>query len=490
MTRSFFFLILSFGLFTFGRAEDNQSVTLLQEPREEVNKIVKKSAYVIPIRDQIGPPILDILRRGMKDAIEQQVDLIILNMDTPGGELGVTLEIMQEILDSLKDWEGKVLTYVNKEAISAGAYIAIATQEIAFAPFSQIGAAEAVSGGGGEIDPSMKRKINSYLKAKIRNFAGSYKYRSQIMASMMDANVSLIIEGEPLLAADGSLIKNPGELLTLTGEEAVKTYGNPPQPLLGIGIFKDIEELLEQRWGKNQYILIEMKVNWAEEMGLWLNGIAPLLLSVGLVLLFIEFKTPGFGIFGSLGIGFILVFFASKHVAGLAGQEELLLFLVGFCLVLVEIFLAPGLFLPALLGLILMIGSLIWAMVDIWPGQEIQWSIALFEAPLIELAKSLGLAFVLGYLAVKVIGKTPMGRSMILEKSVDGAVADKISDKIRIGSVAICTTELYPSGKVELDGTLLDARSLSGKIEKGEKVRVVSQNAFELIVEEHRENYD
>jgi len=185
-----------------------------------------------------------------------------------------------------------------------------------------------------------------------------------------------------------------------------------------------------------------------------------------------------------------LVFFASKHVAGLAGQEELLLFLVGFCLVLVEIFLAPGLFLPALLGLILMIGSLIWAMVDIWPGQEIQWSIALFEAPLIELAKSLGLAFVLGYLAVKVIGKTPMGRSMILEKSVDGAVADKISDKIRIGSVAICTTELYPSGKVEQDGTLLDARSLSGKIEKGEKVRVVSQNAFELIVEEHRENYD
>ena len=55
---------------------------------------------------------------------------------------------------------------MNKEAISAGAYIAIATQEIAFAPFSQIGAAEAVSGGGGEIDPSMKRKINSYLKAK------------------------------------------------------------------------------------------------------------------------------------------------------------------------------------------------------------------------------------------------------------------------------------------------------------------------------------
>jgi len=130
-----------------------------------------------------------------------------------------------------------------------------------------------------------------------------------------------------------------------------------------------------------------------------------------------------------------------------------------------------------------MFGSLIWAMVDIWPEQEIQWSIALFEAPLVEFAKSLGLAFVLGYLVVKIIGKTPMGRSMILEKSVGGDVSEKASQEVEIGSIAICTTELYPSGKVEQDGTVFDARSLSGKIEKGESVRVVKQTAFELVVE-------
>ena len=287
-----------------------------------IEGVDKKSAFIIPVRDQIGPPILNILRRGMKQAIESEVDLIILDMDTPGGELGVTLEIMQEILDSVDSWEGKVLTYVNKEAISAGAYIAIATQEIAFAPFSQIGAAEAVSGGGGQIDPSMKRKINSYLKAKIRNFAGPYKYRSLVMAAMMDANVSLIIEGETLKAADGTQIKNPGELLTLTGEEAIKTYGDPPQSLLGIGVFEDLEDLLDQRWGKENYQIIRMEINWAENAGLWLNGIAPLLLSVGLVLLFIEFKTPGFGVFGILGIGFILIFFGSKYVLVLLGKKN------------------------------------------------------------------------------------------------------------------------------------------------------------------------
>jgi membrane-bound serine protease (ClpP class) len=464
-------------------AEENMS-DVKTDSNFTIEGVDKKSAFVIPVRDQIGPPILNILRRGMKQAIESEVDLIILDMDTPGGELGVTLEIMQEILDSVDSWEGKVLTYVNKEAISAGAYIAIATQEIAFAPFSQIGAAEAVSGGGGEIDPSMKRKVNSYLKAKIRNFAGSYKYRSLVMAAMMDANVSLIIEGETLKAADGSLIKSPGELLTLTGEEAVMKYGNPPQTLLGTGIFKDLEELLDQRWGKKNYQMIRMEINWAENSGLWLNGIAPLLLSIGLVLLFIEFKTPGFGVFGILGIGFILIFFGSKYVSGLAGQEEVLLFLIGFCLVLVEVFLAPGLFLPALLGLALMFGSLIWAMVDVWPGQEIDWSFALFRVPLVELAQSFGLAFILGYLAIKVMGKTPMGKSMLLETSVGNLKPNQTSVLIEPNKVGVTVSELYPVGKVQIDGKTYEARSVIGKIEKGQRIKVLKHSVYELVVEE------
>ncbi|HBJ61620.1 MAG TPA: hypothetical protein DDY76_07795, partial [Opitutae bacterium] len=208
--------------------ETNQSSESLISP--EANQSVGSSAkpalaYVIPIKDQIGSPILDILRRGLKDAIREDAKVVILDMDTPGGELGVTLEIMQEIIESLEKFEGKIITYVNPEAISAGAYIAIATSEIAFSPKSQIGAAEAVSGGGGNIDASMKRKINSYLKAKIRNYAGDYRYRSQVMAAMMDANESLVIDGQPLLAADGSQIKKRGELLTLTGREACQEYG-------------------------------------------------------------------------------------------------------------------------------------------------------------------------------------------------------------------------------------------------------------------------
>ena len=278
------------------------------------------------------------------------------------------------------------------------------------------------------------------------------------------------------------MIKRPGELLTLTGEEAVKEYGTPPQPLLGIGVFESLEDLLDQRWGKSNYKLEEMKLNWAEDIGLWFNGIAPVLLSVGLVLLFIEFKTPGFGIFGILGILFILIFFGSKYVAGLAGQEELLIFLLGFCLVLVEIFLSPGLFLPAILGLVMMIGSLLWAMADIWPNQELDWTMDLFRIPLIELTQSIGMSVVLGYLAIKIIGKTPIGKSMILGSTV-AAIDPEDSDlKIWDGCTGVTLTELYPVGKVEIEGKSYDARSSFGKIEKGEKIKVLKKAGFELVV--------
>ena len=147
-----------------------------------------------------------------------------------------------------------------------------------------------------------------------------------------------------------------------------------------------------------------MKLNWAEDIGLWLNGIAPLLLSVGLVLLFIEFKTPDLESL-EFWVSFILIFFWLQICCWTCRARGDVVFLLGFCLVLVEIFLAPGLFLPAILGLVMMFGSLIWAMADIWPNQEFDWTLDLFRVPLVELAQSIGMAVVLGYLVIKIMGK-------------------------------------------------------------------------------------
>jgi len=447
-----------------------------------------KTAFQIPIRDQIGPPILDILRRGLKDAIISKADIVILDMDTPGGELGVTLEIMQEIIESFDRFDGSIITYVNREAISAGAYIAIATNEIAFAPYAQIGAAEAVSGGGGNIDSSMKRKVNSYLKAKIRSYSGNYRYRSRVMGSMMDANETLLIDGKPPLASDGSVIQKEGELLTLTAEEAVKKYGIPPQPLLGIGIYESVEKLLDEKCGPGNYTLKKMEINWAEKVGLWLNSIGPIIIGIGLLGLFIEFKTPGFGFFGIAGIVFVLIFFGSKYVSGLAGQEEVLVFLLGVSLVIVELFLFPGLVFPAILGLFLIVGSILWAMVDIWPNTEFSWNLETFQGPIQELFLAILVTIGLVLLLTRILPKTSLWDSLILSSSAGGkALAnsdfDSIEKKANPGDLGKTVSELYPTGQVEIDGIRYEARTNLGKIEKGSSIEVIGSNDYGLIVE-------
>ncbi len=478
-------IFFSLNFFLLGKSQIPEDKPIENLPSAVSGNSLLKIAFQIPIRDQIGPPILDILRRGLKDAISKDADLVILDMDTPGGELGVTLEIMQEIIDSFDRFDGPIITYINKEAISAGAYIAIATNEIAFSPYAQIGAAEAVSGGGANIDSSMKRKINSYLKAKIRSYTKDYRYRSRVMAAMMDANETLLIEGQPPVATDGSLIQKAGELLTLTAEEAVQKYGTPPQPLLGSGIYKDVEELLDNKFGHGNYELVKMEVNWAEKAGLWLNSVGPIIIGIGLLGLFIEFKTPGFGFFGITGIIFILIFFGSKYVSGLAGHEEILLFAVGISLVIFELFLFPGLIFPALFGFFMIIGSILWAMVDVWPNQEFSWSFSSFEGPLKELGVALVTTIFLVLLITRMLPKTTLWNKLILSSSVGNLSPDNNSQKDLkpcVGSLGKSVSELYPIGQVEIEGVKYEARSQLGKIIKGTSVRVIGINDYELIV--------
>ena len=172
----------------------------------------KVLVYIIPITEQISKPTKFILRRGLKDAIENGIEAVVLDMDTPGGALDVTLDVMK----MLDRFDGDTMTYVNDEAISAGAFIASATDEIYFVRNGVIWATAPVMSTGKEIDESMMRKILSYLKARVRTYTEDHPYRSDVLAAMMDADVELVIDGEVL---------NPkGELLTLTAREAMKEY--------------------------------------------------------------------------------------------------------------------------------------------------------------------------------------------------------------------------------------------------------------------------
>src|SRR4051794_15372631 len=93
--------------------------------------------YVLPIREDIMPPLVYIVRRGIKEAMEAKADVLIIDMDTNGGRVDVT----EEIIEIINQFKGLTVTYVNKKAFSAGAFISFATKKIYMAPQSVIGAA-------------------------------------------------------------------------------------------------------------------------------------------------------------------------------------------------------------------------------------------------------------------------------------------------------------------------------------------------------------
>ena len=444
-----------------------------QEP-VKAEESVSQKVIIIPVRDQIAPPELYILRRGLKAAIEQGADTVILDMNTPGGRIDITFEMVKAI----QKFPGKVYTYINDEATSAGALIAAGTDEIFMAPSATIGSSAPVNSTGAEIDKTMKLKIVSFLRAKVRSISEGKGFRGEVISAMIDENYELKIGDE--------VIKPKGELLNLTASESVKEYGDPAQPLLAAGIEPSLDSLMDTLLGKGNYTATILEVTWSEKIAQYLTGIAPVLLAIGLVLIFIEFKTPGFGIFGMGGGIMLAIVFFGHSAAGLSGHEAALFFFIGFALVLIDVFFIPGFFVLVIPGALLMIGSLIWGMADIWPDQPIKWDSDFLFRPLLNLIIGLGGAILIFAFLFRFLPSGGLWGKMVLESAIAGE--STLSSTARsapslIGAQGHAVTALYPSGQIEINGKRYDARLALGTLPPGTAVRVVSVGEFDLKVE-------
>jgi membrane-bound serine protease (ClpP class) len=444
----------------------------------EAESVGKRThVVVIPIRETIARPVLYILRRGLKDAIEQKAGAVVLDIRTPGGALDVTFEMME----ALENFPGTKIAFVNDQALSAGAFISATADEIWFAPRGKIGAAAPVNATGQEIDKSMRQKIVSYLRAEVRSLSEGKGFRGQVISAMIDEDYELKI---------GDVVLKPkGELLTLTASEASVTYGDPPQPLLAAGIAKDIDELLVKRFGKDGYESKTLEITWSEKLAVWMNAIAPVLLGLGMLALFVEFKTPGFGIFGIAGIILLAVVFLSNYVAGLSGHEPILVFGLGLLLVATELFFFPGIFVFAIAGLVLIFGSLVWSMVDHWPKDAVPmaWSADMLIAPLANLSLGILIALALGAALARFMPHGWIWNRLVLNAAVaetaQGATGvERIATDL-VGSRGIAVTALRPGGEIEIAGKRYEAFVEVGDIAAGESVVVRGHADFSLIVE-------
>jgi membrane-bound serine protease (ClpP class) len=365
--------------------------------------------------------------------------------------------------------------------MSAGAFISATTNEIWFAPDGIIGAAAPVSAGGQDVEATMRLKIVSYLKARVRAMSEGKGYRGEVISAMIDADHELKI--------GDVVIKEKGELLSLTASEAAKTYGEPPRTLLSAGTAKTIDALIAQRFGTENVTVHRLETTWSESFAVWLNSLSPILLGLGLLALFIEFKTPGFGVFGVVGIACLAIVFLGNYVAGLSGHEPMLVFGLGLVLVAVELFFLPGVVVLAVSGLLLMIGSLVWSMADLWPNEplSVAWSADAFLAPMKTLGLGVLIAVGLGAALARFIPKGWFWQRLVLGAAVQtnsqGGSAPAQTDTSLIGVRGVAATALRPGGEVVIAGRRYEASVAVGALEAGAAVVVRGRSDFGLIVE-------
>jgi membrane-bound serine protease (ClpP class) len=251
-----------------------------------------------------------------------------------------------------------------------------------------------------------------------------------------------------------------------------------------------LDELLTQKLGATAASTRRFEVSWSEEFAVLLNSVRPLLLGLGLLLAFIEFKTPGFGVFGVSAAVLLAAVFFGHYIAGFSGHEPVLVFVLGLLAVMVELIFFPGVVVVAAGGLLLMLGSLVWSMADLWPNEPITFSPEVFLEPVANLVAGLGVAVVLGLLLARFLPRGWIWDRMVLATSVSGAaqVAGGAPGVVAsapslIGARGVAFTALYPSGQVEVDGHRYEARLAVGSVERGAAVVVRSRSEFGLVVE-------
>jgi membrane-bound serine protease (ClpP class) len=435
-----------------------------------------RQVFIIPIREDITPPLTYIVRRGVKDAMEAKADLLILDLDTNGGRVDVT----EEIIEIISKFPGQTVTYVNRKAFSAGAFIAVATQKIYMAEEAVIGAATPMlmipGGGPVELPESAEAKLTSGIKALIRAKAEKNGHNVKVVEAMIDRSQELIIDGE--------LINPKGQILTLTASEAARQYGDPPRPLLSSGTVASLDELLA-RLGYQRATRTLVKPTGVERLAFWLNAVSPLLLALGLIGIYMEFKTPGFGVPGVVAIVSLALYFLGGYVAGLSGIEWIAVFVLGVILIILELFLFPGTLALGIGGSLLVLISLVMAWTDLYPGAPALPRIPELQLPLRNLAIA-GVLAGAGIWALSLLLPRTAAYHVLVSEGISGSRTD--AERVRnqasqIGREGVAISVLRPGGKAMFGTDILDVVTQGEMLARGTGVRIIGHSAREAIVE-------
>lgn len=413
-----------------------------------------RPVYVVEIDGEVDLGLPPYVRRVVAEAEEAGAAALVLEVNTFGGRVDVATEVRDIILDA----RIPTIAYVDKRAISAGALITLGADSIAMAPGASIGAATPVQGNG----EKASEKIVSYMRGEMRATAEKNGRDPSIAEAMVD---------ESLAIADSSL-RRPGQLLTLTTEEAVRVN------------YCDVEastlEAALAHFGFGGLPIVRTSLTWSEHLVAFLTSpmVSSILIMLGLGGLFYGIKTGHFGAVATIGLGSITLFFGAQYLAELANFLEILMFLAGIVLLAVEIFVIPGFGVVGILGIVMMVTSLFLALGGSFSTMTYD-SLAL---PLYTLAASfVGLAIMIS-LMVRYLPSSSAFSHLVLQTPASSTSHEVAETRDLLGSEGRALTTLRPAGVALLRDERCDVITEGEYIAAGEAVRVVRVEGRKVVV--------
>ncbi|WHX89808.1 nodulation protein NfeD [Peribacillus simplex] len=407
----------------------------------------EKIVYHVPIEETVERGLSAFLERALTTAEAADADLVVFEVNTPGGAVDAAGEIAKLLSDS----PIKTVAYVNNRALSAGAYISLSADEIYMVPSATMGSAAVIDSTGN----AAGKKAQSYWLAAMKT-AAEQNGRDPIYAqAMADVDIDL-----PEYGAE------KGKLLTFTAEQAKKA-GYSEGTVSGKA---ELYSIL----GVEDADIRSIEESFPEKLARFLTNpiVVPILLTIAGIGIVMELFSPGFGIPGVIGITSLVLFFYGHLVAGITGYESLAMFIIGVILVLIEFFIPGGII--GLLGFTAIVGSLFLATDD-----PVHMTISLLIAVTVSI-----LVFIL---LVKVFGKQmKFFRKMILTdatKTEQGYVSNPNRLDL-LGVEGKALTDLRPSGTALVKEERVDVVTEGSFISKGSSIIIVKVEGSRVVVRE------
>ncbi|HOE12588.1 MAG TPA: NfeD family protein [bacterium] len=439
--------------------------------------------YVIPLTGEVEKGLFHVFQRGFKEAEDLKAVQIVIDMDTPGGRVDSAWEICDLILDS----SIPVAVFVSGDATSAGAMIALAAEKIFMTRGSTIGtAAPVVMGPGTGESEMMDKKALSFVEAKFRSIAEIRGYDEEIVRAMVNPDVAVEKTGEN---GEKIVISEKGSLLTLTAPQAVRW-----------GIAKaevgSLEEALSHL-GLADATVVRLQEAWSERIARFVTSMAVsgLLMTVGLLCIYLETRAPGFGLAGIVGILCLALFFWGHSLANLSGWEGPLLFVIGILLLGLEIFVTPGFGILGVSGIVAILLSFVITLVGRSPVTNPSYFYHSVDSGDVVHAMgvtiiAVGLATV-GFMVTPflfpAVAQTRLGRRLVLEESEsrgEGYHSHQEAEDLRdwVGARGIAYTALRPAGIAVVNGRRVDVVSEGAFVNRDDPVEVVRVEGRRIVV--------